>query len=93
MQWLLTRKVWLLNTRKVHLAHFFKKVDIVRFNSKPSICYVAVSGFCKAYTNITFDAPCICVAFVTVTASGMLTTMNSHIIFCKRGKPKQGINK
>ena len=38
MQWLLTRKVWLLNTRKVHLAHFLKKVDIVRFNSKPSIC-------------------------------------------------------
>ena len=37
MQWLLTRKVWLLNTRKVHLAHFLKKVDIVRFNSKPSI--------------------------------------------------------
>ena len=42
MQWLLTRKVWLLNTRKVHLAHFFKKVDIVRFNSKPSI-YSAVN--------------------------------------------------
>ena len=39
MQWLLTRKVWLLNTRKVHLAHFLKKVDIVRFNSKPSICF------------------------------------------------------
>ena len=37
MQWLLTRKVWLLNTRKVHLAHFLKKVDIVRFNSKPLI--------------------------------------------------------
>ena len=37
MQWLLTHKVWLLNTRKVHLAHFLKKVDIVRFNSKPSI--------------------------------------------------------
>ena len=36
-QWLLTHKVWLLNTRKVHLGHFFKKVDIVRFNSKPSI--------------------------------------------------------
>ena len=31
MQWLLTRKVWLLNTRKVDIAHFFKKVNIVRF--------------------------------------------------------------
>ena len=49
--------------------------------------------FCKAKTNITFDAPCICVAFVTVTPSGLLTTMVSHRIFCKRGKPKQGLNK
>ena len=54
------------------------------------VCYVAVSGFCKAYTNITFEAPCICVAFVT--ASGLLTTMDSHRNFCKRGKPKQGLN-
>ena len=57
------------------------------------VCYVAVSGFCKAQTNITFDAPCICGAFVTVTASGLLTTMDSHIIYCKRGKPKQSLNK
>ena len=56
------------------------------------ICYIAVSGVCKALTNITFNAQCICVAFVTVTASGLLTTMVSHRIFCKRGKPKQGLN-
>ena len=54
---------------------------------------VAVSGFCKAYTNITFNEPCICGAFVTVNASGLLTTMDSHRFFCKRGKPKQGLNK
>ena len=57
------------------------------------VCYVAVSGFFKAWTNITFDAPCICVAFVIVTASCLLTTMDYHRIFCKRGKPKQGLNK
>ena len=28
MQWILTRKVWLLNIRKVDIAHFLKKVDI-----------------------------------------------------------------
>ena len=52
-----------------------------------------VSGFCKAWTNITFDATCICGAyFVTANASGLLTAKDSHIIFCKRGKPKQGLN-
>ena len=60
MQWLLTRKVWLLNTRKVHLAHFLKKVDIVRFNSKPSICKkldtnIFVSPFCFShYYNLPY---------------------------------------
>ena len=35
----------------------------------------------------------ICVASVTVTASCLLTTMDSHRIFCKRDKPKRGLNK
>ena len=58
MQWLLTRKVWLLNTRKVYLAHFLKKVDIVRFNSKPSIynvLYVVISSFISINYLLSVD--------------------------------------
>ena len=42
MQWLLTRKVWLLNTRKVHLAHFLKKSGYSPFQLQYHIFYFIV---------------------------------------------------
>ena len=54
MQWLLTRKVWLLNTRKVDIAHFLKKMDIVRFNSKPSIYTCINNALCNLNSGLGY---------------------------------------
>ena len=61
MQWLLTSKVWLLNTRKVIIAHFFKKSGYSPFQLQalefmyPDFSSKSGAEPCKALGDLTWN--------------------------------------